>query len=180
MNIGATTLAQFQARWDGGAVVYPPTRAAQLGASGTLSHAQTGDLALSRSNPADPACPFDTITAAYAGAFAALQPGATITIAGSSTGNDGTYTVVSSDGDRSITIAGTMTLPGSAAPITVTNALADPAGLPDTGASITVGNWYHGDTLTQTVRLDEASARSRSTSMPPTRRSRRRSGRWGS
>lgn len=155
VDIGATTLAQFQARWDGSAVVYPPTRAAQLGASGTLSHAQTGDLALTRSNPTDPACPFDTITAANAGAFAALQPGATITIAGSSTGNDGTYTVVSSDGDRSITIAGTMTLPGSAAPIAVTNALADPAGLPDTGASITVGNWYHGDTLTQTVRLDQ-------------------------
>ena len=155
VDIGATTLAAFQARWDGSAVVYPPTRAAQVGTSGTLAHAQTGDLAITRSNPADPSCPFDTITAANAGAFAALQPGATITIAGSSTGNDGTYTVVSSDGDRTITIAGTLLPPGSATPITVTNALADPAGLPDTGASITVGNWYHGDALTQTVRLDD-------------------------
>lgn len=155
VNIGAATLAEFQARWDGSAVVYPPTSVAQVGAIGTLSHAQTGDLAITRSNPADPACPFDTVTAANAGAFAALQPGATITIAGSSTGNDGTYTVVSSNGDRTITIAGTMMLPGSASPITVTNALTDPAGLPDTGASIAVGNWYHGDTLAQTYRLDE-------------------------
>ena len=46
-------------------------------------------------------------------------------------------------------------LPASSAAITVINSLSDPAGLPDTGASIAVGNWYQGDTLAQTYRLDE-------------------------
>lgn len=152
VDIGAASLAEFQARWNGSSVVYPPTREAQVGASGTLSHAQTGDLALTQSTASGP---FDTITAANAGAFAALQPGATITVAGSTTSNDGTYTVVSSDGDRTITIAGTMTFSGSDAAISVAAALADPAGAVDTGASISIGTWYRGDTATQTVRLDQ-------------------------
>jgi hypothetical protein len=52
----------------------------------------------------------DTITATNPGAFAGLEPGATITISGSGSGNDGTYTVVSSDGDRQITISGALTV----------------------------------------------------------------------
>ena len=103
VDIAASSLVEFQATWDGSKVVYPPTRTAQGGASGTLMHTTTGDLGITQSVAAGP---FDTITAANTGAFAALKPGATITIGGSSTGNDGTYTVVSSDGDRKITIAG--------------------------------------------------------------------------
>lgn len=152
VDIGAASLEAFQARWNGSSVVYPPTRQAQVGASGTLSHAQTGDLALTRSSPSSD---FDTITAANTGAFAALEPGATITIADSTTGNDGTYTVVSSDGDRAITIAGTLSFPGSDATISVAGALADPAGAADTGARITIGNWYRGDTVARSFRLDE-------------------------
>lgn len=152
VNIVASSLAEFQATWDGSKVIYPPTRTAQVGATGTLTHATTGDLSITQSLAAGP---FDTITAANAGAFAALQPGATITVDGSSTGNDGTYTVVSSDGDRTIKIAGTLTFPPATTSITVANSLADPLGAPDTSASISIGNWYRGDTLVQTHRLDE-------------------------
>jgi hypothetical protein len=96
----------------------------------------------------------DTITATNPGAFAGLQPGATITLSGSSSGNDGTYTVVSSDGDRQITISGSLTV-GSTA-ITVSNAVIDtPVGVPDADATITVGNWYQGDGIAQTHRLDQ-------------------------
>ena len=152
VDIAANSLDEFQATWDGSSVIYPPTRAAQVGASGTLTHAATGDLSITQSVASGP---FDTITAASTGAFASLQPGATITISGSSTGNDGTYTVVSSDGDRTITIAGTLSFPPAATSITVTNSLADPLGAADTGASISIGNWYRGDTLAQTHRLDD-------------------------
>lgn len=152
VDIAAKSLAEFQATWDGSKVIYPPTRTAQVGASGTLTHAVTGDLNITQSVAAGP---FDTITADNAGAFASLQAGATITISGSSTGNDGTYTVVSSDGDRTIRIAGTLTFPPATTSITVTNSLADPLGAADTGASITIGNWYSGDTLAQTHRLDD-------------------------
>jgi flagellin-like hook-associated protein FlgL len=158
VDFAAKSLAEFQATWDGSKVIYPPTRAAQVGASGTLTHAVTGDLSITQSVAAGP---FDTIIAANDGAFASLQPGATITISGSSTGNDGTYTVVSSDGDQTIRIAGTMTFPPATTSITVSNTLNDPGvdagGNPvdDTGASITIGNWYNGDTLSQTHRLDD-------------------------
>jgi flagellin-like hook-associated protein FlgL len=158
VDIAAKSLAEFQATWDGSKVIYPPTRAAQVGASGTLSNAITGDLSITQSVVPGP---FDTITATNDDAFASLRPGATITISGSSTGNDGTYTVVSSDGDRTITIAGTLTFPSTATSITISNTLNDPGvdagGNPvkDTGAAITIGNWYRGDTLAQTHRLDD-------------------------
>lgn len=152
VDIGASSLAEFQAAWDGSKVIYPPTRTAQIGAAGTLAHATTGNLSITQSVAAGP---FDTITAANPGAFAALQPGTTITIDGSSTGNDGTYTVVSTDGDRTIKIAGTLTFPPATTSITVANSLADPLGAPDTSASISICNWYRGDTLAQTHRLDE-------------------------
>ncbi|HYN39592.1 MAG TPA: hypothetical protein VES39_10100, partial [Rhodospirillales bacterium] len=162
VDIGASTLEAFQERWDGSAVVYPLTRAAQVGSSGVLTPAATGDLSFTRSDPLDPLCPFDTITAANDGAFAGLSPGATITISDSETGNDGSYTVVSSDGDKTITIAGTMSFPPATTEITVTNTLQDPGtdpgtgnSLPDTTASITIGTWYRGDTRTQTHRVDE-------------------------
>lgn len=152
VDIGASSLAQFQATWDGSKVVYPPTREAQVGASGKLAHAVTGNLSITQSVAAGP---FDTITAANGGAFAGLKPGATITISGSSTGNDGTYTVVSSDGDRTISIAGTLTFPPAGTSITVANSLVDPAGAPDTTAEIAINNWHKGDTLAQTHRLDQ-------------------------
>ena len=145
VSLPASTLAEFQTIYDGDKVIYPPTASAQVGSRGTLTQAATGPLTMTGG---------DTITAASSGAFAGLKPGATITISGSSSGNDGTYTIVSSDGDRQITIAGTLAA-GSTA-ITVDNAVVDtPVGVPDAGASITIGNWYRGDGIAQTHRLDE-------------------------
>jgi flagellar hook-associated protein 3 FlgL len=145
VSLTASTLAQFQAIYDGDKVVYPPTAAAQVGSRGMLTQSITGPLTMTGT---------DTITATNPGAFAGLEPGATITLSGSSSGNDGTYTVVSSDGDRQITISGALTV-GSTA-ITVSNAVVDtPVGVPDGDATITVGNWYQGDDIAQTHRLDE-------------------------
>ena len=144
VSLPASTLAQFQAIYDGDRVVYPPTADAQVGSRGTLTQAVTGPLTMTGG---------DTITATNPDAFAGLKPGATITISGSSS-NDGTYTVVSSDGDQQITISGALTV-GSTT-IAVNNSVDDtPVGDPDTGASITIGNWYQGDEIAQTHRLDE-------------------------
>ena len=145
VSLPASSLAQFQTIYDGDKVVYPPTADAQVGSRGTLTQATTGPLTMTGGN---------TITATNPGAFAGLKPGATITISGSSSGNDGTYTVVSTDGDRQITISGALTAGATA--IAVNNTVVDtPAGVPDAGASIAIGNWYQGDDVAQTHRLDE-------------------------
>jgi flagellin-like hook-associated protein FlgL len=145
VSLPASTLSQFQAIYDGDKVVYPPTAVAQVGSRGVLTQGITGPLTTTGG---------DTITAANPGAFTGLKPGATITIAGSGSGNGGTYTVVGTDGDRQITIAGTLT--AGATTIAVNNSVVDtPAGVPDAGASITIGNWYQGDDVAQTHRLDE-------------------------
>jgi flagellar hook-associated protein 3 FlgL len=145
VSLPASTLAEFQKIYDGNEVVYPPTAAAQVGSRGTLTQASTGPLTMTGG---------DTITATNPGAFAGLKPGTTITISGSSSGNDGTYTIVSSDGDRQITISGALT--AGATTIAVNNTVVDtPVGVPDTGAIITIGNWYQGDGIAQTHRLDD-------------------------
>ena len=141
VQIGASSLASFQSIYDGASVVYPPSRDAQVGRSGTLSAATTGGLTMTGT---------DTITAANAGAFALLEPGATITISGGASGNDGTYTVVSTDHDRQITISGTLSLGTST--ITVNKTLANGV---DNTAVISINNWFHGDQITQTHRLDQ-------------------------
>ena len=141
VQIGSSSLASFQSIYDGASVVYPPSRDAQVGRSGTLSAATTGGLTMTGT---------DTITAANAGAFALLEPGATITISDGASGNDGTYTVVSSDHDRQITISGTLSLGTST--ITVNKTLANGV---DNTAVISINNWFHGDQITQTHRLDQ-------------------------
>ncbi len=128
VDLGLTTLAAFQARFDGDQVLYPTTRAAHLTDGGTLGHADTGDLTVVG----------DTVTAATATAFANVEVGATITIAGSTNGNDGAYTVIGKPADNQIVLSKALT-DGTEAAATMT--------LPAT--------WYHGDAIAATHRVDD-------------------------
>ena len=141
VDMGLTTFADFQARYDGESVVYPPSAAAHVGASGSLTPAATGGLTITGG---------DTITATTPGAFANLAVGATITLSNSAVGNDGDYTVVSTNGSDQITISGAMSV--GPATINVVNAINNGA---EAGATITLGNWYAGDSIAQTHRADD-------------------------
>lgn len=140
VDLGLTTLQDFQAKYDGEATIYPPTRDAHVGTNVTLPPAATGGLTMSGTN---------TIDAATAGSLASVPVGSTITISGSANGNDGTYTVVSNDGDT-ITISGAMTV--GASTITVANTINNGA---DATATISVSSYYSGDTASQTQRVDQ-------------------------
>lgn len=139
-DLGLTTMADFQDRFDGESVIYPPSRAAHVGASATLTPAVTGGLTVSGG---------DTITAANPGAFANLEVGATIRLSGSANGNDGEYTVVSSNGSDRITITGTLT--AGSAMMTVVNGINNGA---EAGATLAVGNWYAGDEVAGAHRVE--------------------------
>ena len=139
-DLGLTTMTDFQDRFDGESVIYPPTRGAHVGVTATLPPAVTGGLTVSGG---------DTITAATAGAFANLEVGATIRLSGSGLGNDGEYTVVSSNGSDQITIAGTLT--AGTASMSITAGINDGA---EAGAILSVANWYGGDTVAATHRVD--------------------------
>lgn len=137
VDIPGSSLDDFQAIYDGSSVVYPPTRDAQVGNSGTLAPA--GGFTMTGG---------DTIQAP-AGTFDGVKAGATITLANSALGNDGTYTVVSVSSSQ-ITISGNLSLGTTTIPVSgsVSNGS-------DTTAEITIGNYYQGDTSTQTHRLDD-------------------------
>jgi len=139
-DLGLTTMVDFQDRFDGQGVIYPPTRAAHVGATATLPPAVTGGLTVSGG---------DTITAANPGAFANLAVGATIRLSGSAQGNDGEYTVVSTNGSDRITITGTLTV-GSAM-MTVVNGINNGA---EAGATLAVANWYAGDEVAGAHRVE--------------------------
>lgn len=140
VDLGLTTLDVFQARYDGEATIYPPTRAAHAETNLSLSAADLGGLTMSGT---------DTLTAANAGSLSGIPVGAVITIADSANGNDGTYTVVSNDGTN-LTIAGAMTV--GASTINVASAVNNGA---DATATISVSGYYKGDTATQTQRVDQ-------------------------
>jgi flagellin-like hook-associated protein FlgL len=140
VDLGLTTLADFQARFDGSGVVYPPTRASHVETDLSLAPAVTGGLTMTGT---------DTITAANPGSFARLKVGMTITLSGSALSNDGTYTVVSSNGSDQITIAGAMT--AGPATINVVNAVNNGA---EAAATISAGDYYAGDTVALTHRVD--------------------------
>ncbi|MBL8659931.1 MAG: hypothetical protein JNM75_09270 [Rhodospirillales bacterium] len=142
VDMGLTTAVDFQARFDGESVIYPPTRAAHVGTRASLTPATTGGLNVAGG---------DTITAASAGAFANLAVGATIRLSGSGLGNDGYYTVVSTNGSDRVGIAGSMTV-GSAT-MTVANVMNDGA---EAAATVSVVNWYDGDTVAQGHRVDKS------------------------
>lgn len=139
-DLGLTTPTAFQTRFDGQAVIYPPTRAAHVETRASLTPAVTGGLNISGG---------DTITAGSAGAFVNFAVGATIQLSGSGLGNDGEYTVVSTNGSDQITIAGTMTV-GSAT-MTVANSINNGA---EPAATLSVANWYAGDTVAQSHQVD--------------------------
>lgn len=138
---GLTTLEAFQDRYDGASVIYPPTREAHVQTDVDLPPAETGGLTMSGD---------DTITAATPGAFARLKAGQTITLSGSGLGNDGAYTVVSTNGSDRITIAGA--LAAGPATIPVTNSVVNGA---DAAVTISSADYYRGDTIPLTHRVDD-------------------------
>jgi len=140
VDLGLSTIGAFQARYDGESTVYPPTRAAHVETNVTLTAADTGGLTMSGT---------DSITAANAGSLAAIPVGSTFTIANSANGNDGTYTVVSNDGTN-LTLSGPMTVGFST--INIVNAINNGA---DGTATISVSDYYKGDTASQTQRVDQ-------------------------
>ncbi len=142
-DLGLTTPTAFQARFDGQAVIYPPTRAAHVETRASLTPAVTGGLTIAGG---------DTIIAGTAGAFANLAVGTTIRLSGSGLGNDGEYTVVSTNGSDQISIAGTMTV-GSAT-MTVANSINNGA---EPAATLSAVNWYAGDTVAQSHQVDDGS-----------------------
>lgn len=145
VDFGLTNLSDFQSQFDGEAVVYPPTREAHVETQLTTDTATTGNLTFTN-NVAPTA---DTITAANAGTLAGIAVGSKFTVSGSGT-HDGTYTVVSNNG-TTIEISGTMAAPLDA--ITVDNdfTTADET----VAATISVSNYYSGDTTTQTHRVSD-------------------------
>ena len=154
VTLPAATLEAFQSVYDGQAVVYPPTADAHLGSRGVLTHLDTGDLTMSDTN-ADTIG--DSITATVPGIFASLKPGMTITLAAGDSGNNKTFTVASVDATgTTIAINGQLKdaagNPIGTPPLSTTNSVTSGT---DTAASITIGNWYQGDSLGQTHRLDE-------------------------
>ncbi len=140
VDLGLTTLQDFQAKYDGESTIYPPTRDAHVGTNVTLPPTATGGLTMSGTN---------TIDAATIGSLGSVPVGSIITISNSANGNDGTYTVVSNDGDT-ITISGAMTV--GASTINVANTINNGA---DATATISVSSYYHGDTASQTQRVDQ-------------------------
>lgn len=140
VDLGLTTLQDFQAQYDGESTIYPPTRASHVETNVTLPPAATGGLTMAGTN---------TITAATAGSLASIPVGSTLTLANSANGNDGTYTVVSNDGTN-ITISGAMTV--GASTITVANTINNGA---DGTATLSVSSYYNGDTASQTQRVDQ-------------------------
>lgn len=138
IDLNLSNLANFQAAYDGDAVVYPITRAAHVETNLTTAAADTGAITFAGG---------DTITAATAGSLAGIAVGSTITVANSAS-NDGTYTVVSNDGTN-ITISGTIA--GTA--VTVTNTVAGEG--PTAGVTLSSASPYSGDTLDTTFRVSE-------------------------
>ena len=143
VNLNLTSLSDFQAKYDGASVVYPPTRNAHVETKLSLDSTATGGLTLSNGPPA-------TLTAGTAGSLASIPVGATITLGGAPTaGNNTNYTVVSNNG-TDIEISGNFTI--GASTIAVTNSFASAEAAP--AATLSVDTYYDGDTATQTHRVD--------------------------
>lgn len=141
-DLALTTVADFQAHFDGESIVYPPTRAAHVGVRASLSPTATSGLTISGG---------DTITAGTPGAFANVVVGATVRLSGSGLGNDGDYTVVLTNGSDQITISGTLF--AGPASFAVANSLGNGA---EPSTTLAVGNWYAGDTHGQSHQVDES------------------------
>ncbi len=141
VDMNLSNLTDFQSLYDGEAVVYPPTREAHVETELSLSAADLGGLTMAGT---------DTITSTNGTALAGLTVGSTITIANSANGNDGTYTVVSTNGADQITISGAMTV--GASTINVANTVTNGG---DATATISVSSYYEGDTATQQHRVSD-------------------------
>ncbi len=142
VDLDLTSLADFQAKYDGDGVIYPPTRDAHVETKLSLDSTATGGLTLANGAP-------PTLTAGTAGSLASIPVGATITLDGAPTaGNNTNYTVVSNDG-TTIEISGSFTV--GASTINVNNSFASAEAAP--AATLSVGTYYNGDTATQTHRV---------------------------
>jgi flagellin-like hook-associated protein FlgL len=138
VELNLTSLSAFQSKYNGSTITYPTRES-------THAHLK---LTAGTGFPSDPTAQgyttlqFDaaaeTITAGNAGAFANIPVGASITIAGSGAGNNGTYTVTANTGTV-ITVANVPANEGPGAGFTM---------VADT-------SYYQGDTNSQTHRLDD-------------------------
>ncbi len=140
VDLGLSSLQDFQSVYDGDTVVYPPTRDAHVERSVTLGNAEHGGLQFIAP---------DTIQATTAGGLASLPVGATIEVNGT-TLNEGSYTVVENLGTI-IRIAGTLTAGPAAIPV---NGTVAPEGV-IANATISTGHWYAGDRQVQNHRVSE-------------------------
>lgn len=142
VRLGASTLAEFQSIYTGDDVVYPPTRDAHVATQARLTPSMTEELEFAAGPPA-------TITAKAANAFQTLKEGATIEVSDGSSGNNRVFTVVRKTANNVIEVSGQLNAGSRQFSV---DASVNPG--TDKEAMIVVRNWYGGDTLTETHRLD--------------------------
>jgi flagellin-like hook-associated protein FlgL len=147
VDLGLSDLAAFQNRYDGIQTLYPPTRDSHLGADLTLTSADTGGLIISGGNTIAAAN-----TAAVPSPFAQIAVGATITLAGSSLGNSGSYTVVAKPSPHELVVSGTLSFSAEVS-LDVQATLAD--GPESAAATLSMSRWYKGDEQAHQHRVDD-------------------------
>jgi flagellar hook-associated protein 3 FlgL len=157
INIGSSTLADYQNRFDGQRVSYPTTREAQLAQftiNKDVADEKTNFLTFERDDGTTPAV--SRITATGTNNFANVKVGTTIVVTGTGNNglNDGTYTVkgVDSTNGQFITVETTM-LTDAAAGQNVT--LTSPDGSTVTSSTLTFSR--ANNTITSSVNGEFAS-----------------------
>jgi flagellin-like hook-associated protein FlgL len=153
VDLGLSDLSAFQARYDGLKTHYPPTREAHLSAALQLTTAETGGLRVDTQVVGDTT--ISTISALdtlkVPSPFEQIAIGATVTLAGSSLGNDGSYTVVAKPSPYELVVSGPLTLGSATLDV---QAVLNP-GDEDAAATLSLSRWYQGDERTTTHRVDE-------------------------
>ena len=141
VNFKFTTLADFQALYDGNTITFPTTRDTNIHPKLTASTGKPGNPTTQGYTNLTFTDATETITAANAGAFGNIPVGAKITITGTTGGTyDKTFTVSSNDGTN----------------IVVTEGLSSGNLASQTGATITFDtSYYKGDERTLTHRVDD-------------------------
>ncbi|MBT3766417.1 MAG: hypothetical protein HOF84_11220 [Rhodospirillales bacterium] len=157
INIGSSTLTDYQNRFDGQRVTYPTTREAQLAQftiNKDVADEKTNFLTFQRDDGTTP--PVGRITATGTNNFANVKVGTTIVVTGTGNSglNDGTYTVkgIDSTNGQFITVETTM-LTDEAAGGSVTLTLPDGSTVQSSSITFNRAN----DTITSSVLGELAS-----------------------
>lgn len=141
VNLGVSTRAAFQTKYDGSSVTYPTYRDTHIHSKLTAGGGFPSNPTGAGYTTLDFTDAGDTITAANAGAFANLPVGETITISGTTGGTyDGTYTITANTGTV-LTVS----------PALAAGDLAGEAGVTINGNT----SYYQGDETVLSHRLDE-------------------------